>query len=1127
MSLSSDPLLTELLWFVDPVLGAAEDAEGFAQFIACFGYDLGDLTDLNDDLPALREGLSTALQTVADQDPDDRDVTVLVQGVALAARAAIAVDVLAGPDGVLDDLPGFVGEVVGWLAHVYITSRIPLLAAALDALGVVGTEEIEATDPTGRDLDFVAVVWRWDRLTTFLTDTAAWAHEVYGWGTAADGSPGDDFDAAAAIDKVAMLLEVTGLVAASDRHLDDDEADAFLTNRGDAPVREVAVPFDQGETVQEVDGEVSVSTYEAGVTLLPYGDLAHPADLGLALAPYTTGETGATRALTDRLRLAFTVEGSGTGGAFVTLTPGGVEVIAGAGGAAAAFGFTFSYEDEAPIVLAGSADATRLQIDGAEASVGGGTDGSLQVAVALTGVLAALDVSEEGLLGAIVAGPIELPMDALRLVWDTASGVTFDGGSALAARVPLDLRLGPLHIREALVRLDWTDDVSVALTVGAGLQLGPVHAVVDGIGLRVALVEQADGIFGDRGLSFGFVPPTGLGLAIDAGPVTGGGFIRREPATGRYEGSLQLKLGTIGLSAIGLLETGLPDDADGYSLLVVIRAEFPPIALPFGFVLTSVGGLLGLHRRIDVDELRSRFASGAAGRILAPEDPIGNAPALLSELGAVFPAAEGRFVVGPTLQLGWTAIVRFDLGLFFELPGLSKVVLLGSARATIDNPAGAPLLHLRLDVIGLLAPAKQTVEFDAVLIDSQLLEVFELTGGAAFRLNWGSTPHVVLSIGGFHPRYDPAPLSFPSSLTRVAMTRGRRQDAFYLRFEGYLAVTNNSLQLGAAVEMILRAGGFVAEGSFAFDVLIRFLPFRFEFDLRASLRVAYGRRTLAGVKVVGSLSGPGPIEFSGTLTFEILFLEISWSGSFAFGSPDAPTIEPVANAAAALLPELGDPRNLSVLGGDDGNVIIEPDDHEVDVQILPPAGRLVWAQSRAPLELLLERFGGAPLVTPATLRVDGPHVVGGHLDWFAPAMSVDLDEAEQLDRDAFEELDAGVIIGVDEAIVPQGQTLAVTFSEYRIPEIDTGPITAWRLPVWLQDAADGRIPAHHRPTPAVTMTPPRYAAHASGTGQRTFPLPGAQGPAGTSAAQAHQQVRHGDTTAAVILVGDLIDVGEL
>jgi hypothetical protein len=336
-------------------------------------------------------------------------------------------------------------------------------------------------------------------------------------------------------------------------------------------------------------------------------------------------------------------------------------------------------------------------------------------------------------------------------------------------------------------------------------------------------------------------------------------------------------------------------------MLAILQGHFPPIQVGFGLALQGVGGLFGLNRRLDVDALRQRFASGAAGRILAPEDPVRNAPVLLAELDATFPVTEGTTIVGPTLQMSWIELVRVDLGIFIELPGPAKIALLGSARAVIENPSGGrPYLQIRLDILGVLDFTKKTLEFDAVLVDSQLLGVFELSGGAAFRLSWGDEPYIVLSIGGFHPSYNPAPLSFPSSLTRVALTRGKPTDVLYLRFEAYFAITTNTLQFGAALQVIVNAGPIKAEGFLGFDALIRFTPFHFEFGFRASLKISIFGFTLAGVRVIGNLSGPGPITFSGSLTIEILFFEITWSGTFTIGSKTPPQVTAVPSALGPL-----------------------------------------------------------------------------------------------------------------------------------------------------------------------------------------------------------------------------------
>lgn len=58
------------------------------------------------------------------------------------------------------------------------------------------------------------------------------------------------------------------------------------------------------------------------------------------------------------------------------------------------------------------------------------------------------------------------------------------------------------------------------------------------------------------------------------------------------------------MRATGLLTTRLPGGASGFSLLVVISSEFPPVQLGLGFRLVGVGGLLGINRTVAVEALR-------------------------------------------------------------------------------------------------------------------------------------------------------------------------------------------------------------------------------------------------------------------------------------------------------------------------------------------------------------------------------------------------------------------------------------------------------------------------------------------------------------------------------------------
>ena len=108
------------------------------------------------------------------------------------------------------------------------------------------------------------------------------------------------------------------------------------------------------------------------------------------------------------------------------------------------------------------------------------------------------------------------------------------------------------------------------------------------------------------------------------------------------------------MKVIGLLTTRLPGGDKGYSLLILISAEgFAPIQLGLGFTLTGIGGLLGVNRTARVDVLRNGLKQGTLGSILFPQDPIRNAPQIVSDLRAVFPPAPGRVRFGPRAITGW------------------------------------------------------------------------------------------------------------------------------------------------------------------------------------------------------------------------------------------------------------------------------------------------------------------------------------------------------------------------------------------------------------------------------------------------------------------------------------------
>ena len=269
----------------------------------------------------------------------------------------------------------------------------------------------------------------------------------------------------------------------------------------------------------------------------------------------------------------------------------------------------------------------------------------------------------------------EIPIP-LSLRWSSRTGLGAEG-LRLAATLSPNRSIGPIKISTVSLALYGEQPEHAAsravLEVGAGLSgaLGPVAFTIDGVGVQMTLVFE-DGNLGPVDISQRFKPPTGVGLSVNAAVVTGGGFLLFDPQKEEYAGILQLEIAeTIAVKAIGLLTTRLPDGSKGFSLVVIISAEgFAPIQLGFGFTLNGIGGLLGVNRTTKVDVLRSGLRNGTLGSILFPADPIRNAPQIVSDLRAVFPAVRSRHVFGPMARIGWGSptILTVDLGAAARAP---------------------------------------------------------------------------------------------------------------------------------------------------------------------------------------------------------------------------------------------------------------------------------------------------------------------------------------------------------------------------------------------------------------------------------------------------------------------------
>lgn len=620
-------------------------------------------------------------------------------------------------------------------------------------------------------------------------------------------------------------------------------------------------------------------------------------------------------------------------------------------------------------------------------------------------------------------------------------GFYFKGSSVLAITIPIHEQLGPIFLDSIKIGIGFGDEIKVILAVTFSLELGPIMGSVKEIGLELPMSFPDDnsGNLGPLNMDgVKFLPPSGAGLAIIAGGLSGGGYLEHDRENGSYAGILSLKFGEFALTAIGLINTRMPDGS--FSLLVIITVEFSPeIQLSFGFSLKKVGGLIGIHRSIDSDFLREGLRAKTLGSILFPENPIQNAPKVISDISNGFPVYEGRFVVGPMVKIGWGGgIITADICVLIDLPSPYRIILLGQLNAKLPKPKNASsessnassessqrkVLELNLDVLGEWDTGKGTLSIDATLYDSKIL-TFSLYGDSALRLKTGNNAYFGMSVGGFHPSFSPPP-AFPS-LRRLTLVLA---DKSYLKIscKMYMAITPNTLQFGSNLQLYAKFSGVTAEGHLTYDALFYFSPFSFIARMDAGVSVKYKGRSLASVDLDLTLSGPTPWNAAGEASFKIAFWEIDFDFDKTWGDSRKRLLDDV-NPLTPLKNDLKEDSSwgVSLMGIRNFesfkiNQSDENGEETEEILFMHPAGMLEVREKVLPLNNKLDLYGGAKVkeynkftITELTISYNGgsgtPKIVDTDYvnEEFATAQYFNKTEQQKLSQPSFESKPGGVI----------------------------------------------------------------------------------------------------------------------
>jgi hypothetical protein len=194
------------------------------------------------------------------------------------------------------------------------------------------------------------------------------------------------------------------------------------------------------------------------------------------------------------------------------------------------------------------------------------------------------------------------------------------------------------------------------------------------------------------------------------------------------------------------------------------------------------------------------------------------------------------------------------LALILELPDPVRLLLIGELAVLLPRP-DAVLLELHMDVLGTVDFGADEGSLDAVLHDSRLVK-FPLQGAMALRSCWaGDDKTFLLAVGGFHPKFQPPP-AFPTlQHVSISMPSGHITK---LNLNGYFAVSSNTLQIGAHVDMFVGVDGFGISGYLNFDTLIERNPFYFDGDISGGVTLSADGHDVMSLDLSADLTGPAP-----------------------------------------------------------------------------------------------------------------------------------------------------------------------------------------------------------------------------------------------------------------------------
>ncbi|MCO5253753.1 MAG: hypothetical protein M9892_05220 [Bacteroidetes bacterium] len=589
------------------------------------------------------------------------------------------------------------------------------------------------------------------------------------------------------------------------------------------------------------------------------------------------------------------------------------------------------------------------------------------------------------------------------------------------------LKIFTLHLMKFKASGNVQDGADLSALIDADLNLDPIFGTIRGGGLKAAITfPENGGNLGPADIRFSLVTPDSMGIQIKIPGIKGGGWLKKDENEEEYAGLLHLEIqDKLKITAYGILNLRLPNGNAGFSIVGIASVEFTPaIDIAMGLKLGGIGVLFGLNRSMDITALQDSVRDNTLQHLMFPEKPVENASTIISTMGKVFPVNEGQFTFGLLLKAYWGGekLVTLTMGIMVEVKNPVKIAVAGVLTLSLPDEKN-PLVLINAAFLAAVDFEVKKFLLDAKIYDSKIMNA-SVSGDILARYYWGENSGFLLSIGGFHPSYTPPQMDLPAKINRLAISFINEADK-WLKGEFYMAVTSNSVQFGAAVDLYVKiTGKYVLKGNFNLDVLVYTKP---EFSFMAQMHISAGvyrnSKQLAGVKIDLSLQGPNPYIATGRGSFSVGKLTIS--ANFDVQTKTKKTvIQATANVFEQVVAQFEQEYSWMMVLQDSSAPQVSIADmsdqpSESSPLLLHPMGGLEIKQGVAPLGVKLASFGNARIEaqTPDNIWVAGIKIQGDTVpfthaeDKFAPGQFFTLSEQEKLKSPSFSNYRAGIRVG--------------------------------------------------------------------------------------------------------------------